>query len=301
MISRENSAARPGDVLLPGGQTGFLLIHGLGGTPVELKFLAQALSRQGYTVLCPLMAGHGGTTAELDATTWQDWYRSIESAHDRLLKTCDVVIVGGISIGAVLALRLAASRPQSVHGLALYAPTIRANGWSIPKAFVLFRLVTQNWLAKWFTFSEREPYGIKDERIRRFVLDSLQGDNESLDAIFRRSGLVVLEFMRLVKNVLPMLGTIVQPALIFHPRFDDQSDLSNTHMLQRRLGGLVETVVLEDSYHMVTLDRQRGLVADRSARFAAWLSARMEARDEVASLQKGRSKQGPLTSTSSLS
>lgn len=298
MKSRENRAVRPGDVLLSGGQTGFLLIHGLGGTPVELKYLAQALSRDGHTVLCPLMAGHGGTTAELDATTWQDWYRSIEDAHDHLLRTCNVVIVGGISIGAVLALRLAASRPRSVHGLALYAPTIRANGWSIPKAFVLFRLVTQNWFARLFTFSEREPYGIKDERIRRFVLDSLQGDNQSLDAVFRRNGLVVLEFMRLVRNGVPMLGAIGQPTLIFHPRFDDQSDLSNTHMLQRRLAGLVETVVLEDSYHMVTLDRQRGLVADRSARFAAWLSDRMDTTEAVAPMQ-GRSKQGPLTSSGS--
>jgi len=48
-------------ILLPGGRVGVLLIHGLGGTPVELRFVAQNLARAGYTVLCCQLAGHGGT------------------------------------------------------------------------------------------------------------------------------------------------------------------------------------------------------------------------------------------------
>jgi carboxylesterase len=48
-------------IYLPGGRTGFLLIHGLGGTPVELRFIALGLARAGHTVLCPQLAGHCGT------------------------------------------------------------------------------------------------------------------------------------------------------------------------------------------------------------------------------------------------
>jgi len=33
-----------------GARTGFLLIHGLGGTPVELKYVAKGLARRGFTV-----------------------------------------------------------------------------------------------------------------------------------------------------------------------------------------------------------------------------------------------------------
>ena len=64
------------------------------------------------------------------------------------------------------------------------------------------------------------------------------------------------------------------PTLILHPREDDIADLDNAVYLQRRLGGLVETVVLDDSYHIITLDRQRHVVVDRSIEFARSVGAR---------------------------
>ena len=56
--------------------------------------------------------------------------------------------------------------------------------------------------------------------------------------------------------------------IIFHPRHDDQSDLTNAMILQRETAGIVEMIVLDDCYHMVTMDRQRGIVADRTVEFA---------------------------------
>ena len=109
-----------------GSSTGFLLIHGLGGTPTELRFVGIGLSKAGYTVHCPQLAGHCGTFEELRATGWQDWYASVLEAHSRLRQTCDRVIVGGLSMGAILALHLAAERPNDVHGTALFAPDPQA-------------------------------------------------------------------------------------------------------------------------------------------------------------------------------
>ena len=85
----------------------------------------------------------------------------------------------------------------------------------------------------------------------------------------------MLEFRRLVRNVKPLLGQIKQHALVFHPRNDDQSDLSNALLLQRKLSGIVETCVLDDCYHMVTLDRQRPVVMERVKEFAERLTARL--------------------------
>jgi carboxylesterase len=110
----------------------------------------------------------------------------------------------------------------------------------------------------------------------------------------------VLEFRRLVRNVKPLLGKIKQHALVFHPRNDDQSDLSNAMALQRKLSGIVETCVLDDCYHMVTLDRQRPIVMDRVKEFAERLTARLDKlRAEAAVVEaseapqqnKGRSEQ----------
>ena len=258
-------------ILLDGGRVGILLIHGLGGTPIELKSVAQALNRSGYTVYCPLLVGHGGSGELLNTTTWMDWYQSVEEAHDALQQRSDVIIVGGLSAGVLLALHLAAKRPQQIHGALLFSPTFWPDGWAIPRYLSLFRLVRYKWFANLINLQACPPYGIKDEHIREVVLNSLQSQGRPMKDIFGRKGGTVLEFYWLAKTVEKELSQIKQPALIFHPRFDDQSDISNSVRLQTKLGGLAELVVLDDSYHMVTLDRQRADVAARSVIFCNWV------------------------------
>ena len=273
-------------ILLEGGRVGILLIHGLGGTPAELRFVAQVLNRSGYTVYCPLLVGHGGSGEFLNTTTWMDWYKSVETAHDALKERSDVIIVGGLSAGVLLALHLAAKRPQEIHGTLLFSPTFWPDGWAIPRSLALFKLVPYKWLASLINLRECAPYGIKDERIRRVVLNALQSEGRPMKDIFGRNGGTVLEFRWLAKTVEKELGQIKQPALIFHPRFDDQSDIGNSILLQKKLGGLAELIVLNDSYHMVTLDRQRADVADLSVNFCAWMVRQQEQQQEIMRLRR---------------
>ncbi len=263
-----------GSIFVPGGRNGVLLVHSLGGSPIELKFVAQALGQCGYTVYCPMLPGLAGGTDVSGLSSWRDWYAALEAAHDELALHCDTMIVGGVSAGTMLALRLAALRPEKIVGLMLFSPTIWPNGWAIPWYFSLFRLVKHRWAARLFNFRARAPHGIKDDRLRTFILESLQSGNDAIEDMFGRGGGLVLEFRRLVRSVKPLLGQITQHALIFHPRRDDQSDLSNTIKLQRKLAGLVEVHVLDDCYHMVTLDQQRPLVIDRVKEFAMRLMAK---------------------------
>ena len=81
----------------------------------------------------------------------------------------------------------------------------------------------------------------------------------------------MLELRWLVKRVKQEVATVAQPTLIVHPREDDRASLRNLHYLQRCLRGPTETVVLHDSYHIVTLDRQRQVVVARTVEFAARL------------------------------
>jgi carboxylesterase len=256
-----------------GGRVGVLLIHGLGGTPLELRMMSRALAQRGYTVSCPQLAGHCAGPDELYRSNWRDWCASVEAAHDRLREHCDVVIAGGLSMGAILALHLAQQRPQGVDGLLLYAPTLRLNGWSMPW---YSRVI--NFFPPWFInhqilLSEREPYGIKDERIRAMVVNSMQSGDSSQAGVFSTPLRSFAQFNGLVWKVKKRLGEVKQPALIQHPRHDDLAHMSNALTLQRRLGGRVETVLLEDSYHIITLDKQRHLVAENSVRFCAAVEA----------------------------
>lgn len=290
-LMKNNDKISPvrGSLLINGGRTGVLLIHSLGGNPIELRFVAQGLARSGYTVYCPLLPGLGGGTDVSGLSSWQDWYAALESAHDQMTQLCDVVLVGGLSAGSMLALRLARERPSQVHGLMLFAPTIFPNGWAIPRSLHFFKLVRHKWFAKLFHFQQRAPYGIKDERIRNFVIESFKSEDRPVEDLFGRGGGLVWEFMRLGREVKKRLTEIKQPAAIFHPRMDDQSSLSNAITLQAKLGGMVETTVLDDCYHMVTLDKQRSIVVDRTVDFAQRLVARIEEKQAVARIVKNAS------------
>lgn len=257
-----------------GGEVGFLLVHGLGGTPAELRFVGIGLARAGYTVHCPQLAGHCGSFEDLRATGWQDWYESVQEAHARLRKTCKTVIVGGLSMGAILALHLAAELPGEVDATALFAPTLKLDGWGVPWYSVFFHLVRNQWTANFVTFSEREPYGIKDPRVRRLVTAAINSGDSSKAGQLTNPGRVMLEMRWLAKIVKGELHRIRQPTLIIHPREDDRASLANAAYLQTSLGGLVDTCVLDDSYHVVTVDRQRDLVVQRTAAFADGICGR---------------------------
>src|SRR6185503_18360394 len=132
---REDMNAQDKDLLqdrslfIAGGRVGVLLMHGLGGTPTELRFVAQSLARAGHTVSCIQLTGHCGTPEELRRSTWQQWYTSVEEGHDQLREHCDVIVAGGLSMGGILALRLAQQWRDGVQGLLLLAPTLKLDGW----------------------------------------------------------------------------------------------------------------------------------------------------------------------------
>lgn len=258
-----------------GGRNGILLIHGLGGTPVEMRFVSQALARAGFTVYCCQLAGHCGKPDELRRSTREEWCQSVRAAYDRLAQSCDTILAGGLSMGAMLALNLALEKPGAVHGLILLAPSLKLDGWSMPwtSRHILSRVRPTIWRSNVY-LKERPPYGIKDERIRAFVLASMQSDDSSNAGVFSTPLHSFAHFNSLVARVRPRLGEITAPTLIIHPRHDDMADLANAITLQRQLAGLVELVVLDDSYHIITLDRQRHIVVDRVVAFAEALARR---------------------------
>jgi carboxylesterase len=259
------------------GRTGFLLLHGLSGTPVELRYIANGLARAGHTVSCPQLAGHCGTVEDLTRSSWQDWYQTAEAALEQLREHCDRIIVGGLSMGAILALRIAAENRETVDGTVLYAPTLWLDGWAVPWYAGLFNSVFRKSVANRIQFSERAPYGIKDTRLRMMIADALHSGDPSKAGFFSIPGGPMLELRWLVNDVRRRLAKITQPTLVIHPRDDDRASLRNATYLEKHLGGRVHTVVLNDSYHIITLDKQRDLVLARTKSFADMLIAEMDA------------------------
>ena len=93
---------------LPGGERGVLLIHGFTGSPAEVRLLGDFLHNEGYTVLAPRLSGHGTTVEDMSNTKWPHWYSSVEDAYHILRAMCNNIAVIGLSMGGLLALKLAA-------------------------------------------------------------------------------------------------------------------------------------------------------------------------------------------------
>ena len=79
---------------------------------------------EGLGVAVPRLPGHGTTWQELNRTRWADWYGEVERSFEKLRANCDQVVVGGLSMGGALALRLAADRGREVAGIVLVNPAV---------------------------------------------------------------------------------------------------------------------------------------------------------------------------------
>lgn len=240
-----------------GGEVGVLLIHGLTGTPVEVRYVGKALNKVGYTVYGVQLPGHCGNEADLLATGWQDWAAGVEAALARLRRQCSKVFVGGLSMGAVLSLHMAAKHPDQVDGLLLYGPTLWYDGWTIPRYSFLLKLLINTPIGRNYRFMEKPPYGIKDERLRRRVVHNMLSGNSADAGLAGTPAGALRELWRLVAVVKKQLREIRQPALLLHASEDDVSSVSNSEYIARRLAGPVQLSLLDDSYHMITVDRQR--------------------------------------------
>jgi carboxylesterase len=281
-------------IFLQGGEIGIVLVHGLGGTPVEMKAAARGLHAAGHTVFCCQLAGHCGTEADILQTQWQDWRESVVAAIDRIKASCAHVFVGGISMGALLALQGARARPETVAGTLLYGPTLWYDGWSVPKYEFLLRWFINTPMGRAYRFVEREPYGLKDERLRELIRTAMESGASADAGLHATPSGSLRELWRLVDDIKPALSSIKMPALILHAREDDISSLSNAFYLQEHLGGLVDMVVLDDSYHLVMIDRQRDIVVSRSIQFIANVLERKARLESLAQKREDVARQRAL-------
>ena len=260
-------------------QTGILLVHGITGSPAEMKPLVRKLTAEGFEVACPPLAGHCSSLTELKQTRWTDWYKSLEIALDDLRTRCDRVFVSGLSMGALLALKLAADHPDLIAGVATLSATFFYDGWNVPplRQKFLLPLVIYSPLRFFLSYHEPSPYGIKDDRIRTMIDAVYRGQCEGLPETYGYSefpGVTIRETFRLIAAAKRELAEIVAPLLIVHSTEDDMASLKNAAYLANGVSSpVVETFYVDDTYHVLTLDKRRDDVAARVAEFFVRLHA----------------------------
>lgn len=249
----------------PGSDDAILLIHGLTGAPAEMRLVGRLLNREGYSVYGMQIAGHCGTEEDLLLTSWQDWYASVEQAYERIAAKHDRIYAAGLSIGSLLALELASRK--EVAAVATYSVTFWYDGWATPRLRWLLPLILLTPFGEKYRFVETYPYGVKDEAIRKVVASQLMSGDSTLAGTVGMAGASLREVRRVSAHVRKRLSQIRTPVLALHAKEDDIASLRNLHFLQANIGGPFESVILDDSYHVITIDRQRKLVAEKTASF----------------------------------
>lgn len=246
---------------------GVLLLHGITGAPVEMKFIARRLMRAGYSVMAPLLPGHGEDLATLRRTRWTDWFEGAADAAERFAGGCDEMHVAGICAGGLLGLRVALEN-RSVRSVAVYSPLLLYDGWNAPLHYrygqYAVPVAVRLGVSRFISIRERHPFGIKSDRIRRLLMDTPEGLRGTLPAFPVDTLHQTYALYRWTRQHLPEMTT---PTLLIHSRQDDLSGPRNPIHIARHIGGPCRIEWLENSYHMIHVDQEHNIVADLTRRF----------------------------------
>ena len=244
-----------------GDGRGVLCLHGMTGTPFEVRPVGESLSGSGYSVEVPLLAGHGGSLRELAATQWPDWLASAERSMDQLRRNVGgrPIAIVGFSMGGLLALRLARTYPERIAALVIIAAPLRMRPFQTRGVRAISRLPVDFRSYPFACIPKLKGSDISDPQMREA--------NPSLRA-FPISA--VTSLFHLMDQVRADLPNVHAPTLVIHGRQDHTVPMEDSLELTGSLGSeVIERLWLERSFHIVTLDVERTVVSGAIASFLA--------------------------------
>ena len=217
-----------------------------------MRPLAEALADAGFAVELPRLPGHGTAVADMQETGWDDWLGEAERALEAVqARATGGVVVVGLSMGGALTAALAEGH-SDLAGIVLVNTPVAA------PAELLASL------------EEMMAGGME-------VMDSIGGDIADPDAdeaSYDATPLRPLTTMLAAgEDVRARLGEVTCPALIITSRQDHVVNPADSDVLAESLGGPVERIWLEESFHVATLDFDRAEVEAATVAFAQKITA----------------------------
>ncbi len=252
-----------------------ILIHGLTGTPNEMKFLATYFNKRGYSVICPQLANHGEEIWILKRSKWQDFYKSVRDVmvSGEVADFKGPIFASGLSLGALLALLLADEFKERICGVSCLAPTLFYDGWNTPMSKYLMPLAYTP-IQYFLYFKEEPPYGIKNEavqqRIHKYYNNVKLNDIGNVGQYGYPYFPVTLlhQLQLLVKYIIKKFPAMRFPVQLVQAKDDDMTSVKNSKFIYERISSeMKEIVLLYNSYHVVTADQERDVVAEKMENF----------------------------------
>ncbi|MCY1082286.1 alpha/beta hydrolase [Archangium lansingense] len=236
------------------GEDACLLLHGFTGSPWDVRPLGEALAARGLYVRAPQLPGHGSTPEALLSVDHRDWMQA--AAHALLsLRNYRRIFVAGLSMGALLSLRLAADYPEQVHGLALVAPALRFKG---PHMWLLKRLRRHGLLERLKPWVQKTGTDVSDPAVLAEAPILPAFPSVRLQDLW--------ELQDMAMSVLPRVRS---PALVAVAEQDHVVDPGGGQVLVRGLtaSSLVRFISLRVGFHIMPRDKGGPLLASEVGSF----------------------------------
>jgi carboxylesterase len=233
------------DPLLVAGKAPHVLaLHGFSGTPQEVALVVDVARELGLGAEAPLLPGHGQRVSDLAPLRFADWLAAAEQHYAKLAER-GPVIVAGLSMGALLALHLAAKYPDTTTSVIALANAV----WlSSPWPTLPLKLIERLRLPDFSMPKSGPDLGDREQRALHLTYNA-----QPLHA--------AISLLRACELFSQELHRVRAPTLILHGALDRVTPVSNAWRLSVRLGSVDKrTVIFPRSHHILTRDVEREAV-----------------------------------------
>ncbi|HFB67583.1 MAG TPA: alpha/beta fold hydrolase [Calditrichae bacterium] len=242
VASSTSAPVMPGaePIFIDQGEKGLLFLHGFTGSPYEGRDFAEYFKEKGYTIWVPLLPGHGTHPRDMEHVTWEDWYRAARNHLFKLQRKCRKVAVVGQSMGAALAMNLAAHYP--FDALVTLAGFVFLTDWRLKLLPVARHVLRYQYKSKGPDIRSREAKK-RSASYHKYPVKSIQ------------------QLLALIEHVRGDLLDIHIPTYLVHAKRDHVVPYSNLDYLYNHIGSKIKKrLLVENSYHIVSVDYDKDLI-----------------------------------------
>jgi carboxylesterase len=200
------------------GDRALMFLHGIAGSPAQVKEVAERLAAEGFHVYGVVLPGHGTDPEDLFGITWQRWYEHVVAEHGRIREKHGEVSVAGFSLGGALGMRLAMDHP--VEKLICI---------SVSSSRLFHDYLPSHWLLRGMSFLSNTA--------RTFPKRLPETEDGPEYLIYNKIAMDALNtLVDLVHENEPRLGDVNVPTLIIHSKKDVASRPKGAQQLFDGLG-----------------------------------------------------------------
>lgn len=217
------------------GRRAVLLLHGFTGNSSDVRMLGRFLEKKGYTTYAPHYRGHGVPPEELIVSNPEQWWEDVTLAYTFLKdKGYNEIAIAGLSLGGVLALKLAINVPVKGVVTMCSPMTMRTTD-------IMFEGVLK--YAKDYKLAEKKSDTIIEQE---------------LEAIRQQGMPSLVGLQNLVQTVREEIDLLYAPILVVQARHDEVINPKSAEIIFERVESHEKHLKwYEHSGHIITLDKEK--------------------------------------------